>query len=71
MHTIQLSVEVVNTLIEYTFHQTHQQFLEITLKKLRQAGFTWAWILGRKHWKLSTQAPTENKREKKEEKGCT
>ena len=65
---LQLSVEVVNTLIEYTLHQTHQQFSRNYVEKV-----TASWVrLGvnsrNKAKEIINQAPTENKREKKEEK---
>lgn len=64
----QLSVEVVNTLIEYTLHQTHQQFSRNYVEKVAASWVRLGVDSRKKALEIINQAPTENKREKKEEK---
>lgn len=64
----QLSVEVVNTLIEYTLHQTHQQFSRNYVEKVAASWDRLGVDSRKKALEIINQAPTENKREKKEEK---
>ena len=63
----QLSVEVVNTLIEYTLHQTHQQFSRNYVEKVAASWVRLGVDSRKKALEIINQAPTENKREKKEE----
>lgn len=64
----QLSVEVVNTLIEYTLQQTHQQFSRNYVEKVAASWVRLGVDSRKKALEIINQAPTENKREKKEEK---
>ena len=67
----QLSVEVVNTLIEYTLQQTHQQFSRNYVEKVAASWVRLGVDSRKKALEIINQAPTENKREKKRRKGCT
>ena len=64
----QLSVEVVNTLIEYTLQQTRQQFSRNYVEKVAASWVRLGVDSRKKALEIINQAPTENKREKKEEK---
>lgn len=64
----QLSVEVVNTLIEYTLQQTHQQFSRNYVEKVAASWVRLGVDSRKKALEIINQTPTENKREKKEEK---
>ena len=64
----QLSVEVVNSLIEYTLQQTHQQFSRNYVEKVAASWVRLGVDSRKKALEIINQAPTENKREKKEEK---
>ena len=63
----QLSVEVVNTLIEYTLQQTHQQFSRNYVEKVAASWVRLGVDSRKKALEIINQAPTENKREKKED----
>ncbi len=64
----QLSVEVVNTLIEYTLHQTHQQFSRNYVEKVAASWVRLGVDSRKKALEIINQAPTENKKREKEEK---
>ena len=62
----QLSVEVVNTLIEYTLQQTHQQFSRNYVEKVAASWVRLGVDSRKKALEIINQAPKEYKREKKE-----
>lgn len=64
----QLPVEVVNTLIEYTLQQTHQQFSRNYVEKVAASWVRLGVDSRKKALKIINQNPVENKKEKKEEK---
>lgn len=61
----QLSVEVVNTLIEYTLQQTHQQFSRNYVEKVAASWVRLGVDSRKKALEIINQAPTENKKEEK------
>ena len=64
----QLPVEVVNTLIEYTLQQTHQQFSRNYVEKVAASWVRLGVDSRKKALEIINQNPVENKKEKKEEK---
>ena len=64
----QLPVEVVNTLIQYTLQQTHQQFSRNYVEKVAASWVRLGVDSRKKALKIINQNPVENKKEKKEEK---
>ena len=64
----QLPVEVVNTLIEYTLRQTHQQFSRNYVEKVAASWVRLGVDSRTKALEIINQTPAENKRENKEEK---
>ena len=64
----QLSVEVVNTLIEYTLQQTHQQFSRNYVEKVAASWVRLGVDSRKKALDIINQSPLENKRDKKAEK---
>ena len=64
----QFPIEVVNTLIEYTLQQTNQQFSRNYVEKVAASWVRLGVDSRKKALEIINQAPTENKREKKEEK---
>ena len=65
---LQLPVEVVNTLIEYTLQQTHQQFSRNYVEKVAASWVRLGVDSRKKALEIINQNPVENKKEKKEEK---
>ena len=63
----QLPVEVVNTLIEYTLQQTHQQFSRNYVEKVAASWVRLGVDSRKKALEIINQNPVENKKEKKEE----
>ena len=64
----QLPLEVVNTLIEYTLQQTHQQFSRNYVEKVAASWVRLGVDSRKKALEIINQNPVENKKEKKEEK---